>query len=374
MAKAIKAAVDRVRGATRKASKSDATRDTQTGSGSNARSNTKPINLALQGGGAHGAYTWGVLDRLLEDGRLTIEGISGTSAGAMNAVVLADGWARGKADGARERLAEFWKAISRESGIPGASHAVIDSIFGFWKLPGMDRFGMMNAFSQVSSPYTFNPLNINPLRDTLERLVDFEQVHACTDLKLFISATNVRTGKIKLFRGTDVTADAIMASACLPLVFQAVEIDGEAYWDGGYMGNPALYPFFTETSCQDIMLVQINPIFRDEIPTTSNDIAERINEITFNASMLREFRAIDFVNRLLDERRLDQEQYSRNRMHRIDADEALKKFGSSTKMDTSWRFFQQLHDIGRESADEWLEAHFDAIGSHSTLDLREAFS
>ena len=165
-----------------------------------------------------------------------------------------------------------------------------------------------------------------------------------------------------------------MASACLPLIFQAVEIDGEAYWDGGYMGNPALYPFFTETACHDILLVQINPIYRDEVPTTSRDIAERINEITFNASMLREFRAIDFVNRLLDERRLDAKQYSRNRMHRIDADSALKKFGASTKLDTSWRFFQQLHDIGRDSASEWLDENFDAIGKEATLDLRGAFS
>ena len=354
----IRSAVKRVRAGGRKSS----------------RPNTKPINLALQGGGAHGAYTWGVLDRLLEDGRLSIEGISGTSAGAMNAVVLADGYARGGVDGARERLAEFWKGVSRESGIPGAPHAIIDTIFGFWKLPGMDRFGMMNAFSQVASPYTFNPLNINPLREVLERLVDFDQVHGCKDIKLFISATNVRTGKIKLFRGADVTADAVMASACLPLIFQAVEIDGEAYWDGGYMGNPALYPFFTETACHDILLVQINPIYRDEVPTTSRDIAERINEITFNASMLREFRAIDFVNRLLDERRLDAKQYSRNRMHRIDADSALKKFGASTKLDTSWRFFQQLHDIGRDSASEWLDENFDAIGKEATLDLRGAFS
>jgi NTE family protein len=354
----ITSAVKRVRAKSRKSSKP----------------NTKPINLALQGGGAHGAYTWGVLDRLLEDGRLTIEGISGTSAGAMNAVVLADGYARGGPDAARERLAEFWKGVSRESGIPGAPHAIIDSIFGFWKLPGVDRFGMMNAFSQVASPYTFNPLNINPLRDVLERLVDFDQVHNCKDIKLFISATNVRSGKIKLFRGRDVTADAVMASACLPLIFQAVEIDGEAYWDGGYMGNPALYPFFAETACNDILLVQINPIHREDLPTTSRDIAERINEITFNASLLREFRAIDFVNRLLDERRLDAKRYSRNRMHRIDADEALKPLGSSTKLDTSWRFFQQLHDIGRDSADKWLEQNYDAIGKQGTLDLREAFA
>lgn len=338
-----------------------------------ARSDIKKINLALQGGGAHGAYTWGVLDRLLEDERIAIEGISGTSAGAMNAVVMIDGWVRGGREGARERLHKFWRGVSREGGLSGPPQSVFDAMMSFWHVPQFSGTGMMNIWSHFTSPYDINPLNINPLRDLLERLVDFDSVHACQDMKLFISATNVRTGKIRVFRENEVNADAIMASACLPLLFQAVEVDGEAYWDGGYMGNPALFPFFTETHCQDILLVQINPIVRDEVPVNAHDIMERISEITFNASLLREFRAIDFVNRLIDDKRLKGTKYQTTRMHRIDADSALKDYSASTKLDTRWTFFEKLHEIGRDSADVWIEENFDHVGTRATLDLREAF-
>ena len=332
----------------------------------------KPVNLALQGGGAHGAFTWGVLDRLLEDGRLDFDAVSGTSAGAMNAVVMIDGFERGGFDGARERLHQFWMRASRGGGRLEAGHEVIDQIIGFWR-SSMERFGYFPRLASTASPYRFNPLNINPLRDLLESLVDFDRVRHCTSARLFISATNVRTGKIRVFTGTDVTADAVMASACLPNLFQAVEIDGEAYWDGGYMGNPALFPFFENKRSDDTLLVQINPIRREEVPRTGVEIAERVSEITFNASLLRELRAIDFVNRLLAEQRLDPTRYRPNRMHRIEASEALENHGAATKMDTGWGFFQELRDAGRDAAGKFLSAHYADIGVRSSFDLRAEF-
>lgn len=348
----------------------------------------KHVNLALQGGGAHGAFTWGVLDRLLEDGRLGFDGISGTSAGAMNAVALADGWHDGGAEGAREKLETFWRAISHEGSfsITNGQQEVIDGFMSLWTWPGVvGPEAMAKLFpmapwlnpagtAQLTSPYATNPLNINPLRTVVEQLVDFDRVHKCQDFKLFIAATRVHSGKIRVFGREDVTASAVLASACLPYAFQAVEIDGEPYWDGGYTGNPALYPFFTETTCEDIVLVQINPIERAETPKTSREIMERLSEITFNASLLREFRAIDFVNRLIDEGKLEGGDYRRNRVHRIDASEELTALGAGSKFNTSWAFFTQLRDVGRVAADHFLDAHYDDVGVKSTLDLRAAFS
>jgi NTE family protein len=337
------------------------------------RSNLKTINLALQGGGAHGAFTWGVLDALIADERLDIEAISGTSAGAMNAVVLADGLMRGGAEGARHRLGAFWRRVSREGGGVGATSEIVQNLMGFWHLPSLSPFAYVEQFAGLTSPYRTNPLNINPLRDLIDRLIDFDRVRANDGLKLFISATNVHTGKIRVFSGEEITADAVMASACLPYLFQAVEIDGEAYWDGGYSGNPALFPFFDETRSEDILVIQVNPLRRDAVPHTAREITERVSEITFNASLLREFRAIDFVNRLMDEHRLDPQRYRRNRLHRIDASEALADYTAASKLDTSWHFFRELHAAGRQAAKAWLEENFDAIGERATLDLRGEF-
>ncbi|MBB3930180.1 NTE family protein [Kaistia hirudinis] len=333
----------------------------------------RTINLALQGGGAHGAFTWGVIDALLEDGRLAFDGISGTSAGAMNAVVLADGLVRGGNEAARERLAEFWTGVSRASTIGGARD-LLQSWMSFWNVPAFRPTQWLDMMSNLTSPYGFNPHNINPLRDLVESLVDFERVRAAASPKLFISATNVRNGKIKVFTDGEVTADAVMASACLPYLFQTVVVDGEPYWDGGFMGNPALFPFFTETKAEDILLVQINPIERNDVPTGTKEILERMSEITFNASLLREFRAIDFVNRMLDEGRLDPKRYRRNRVHRIDGGKALERFSASTKFDTSPAFFEQLRDAGREAGHEWLDAHFADVGVTGTVDLRAQFA
>ncbi|ODN72636.1 patatin-like phospholipase family protein [Methylobrevis pamukkalensis] len=334
----------------------------------------KIVNLALQGGGAHGAFTWGVLDRLLEDDRLDFEAISGTSAGAMNAVVLAAGLDTGGVDGARMALETFWRSVSTEGRISGPRTSLIEVWMSAWRMPfDRPRFPLFDLVSRVASPYDLNPLNLNPLRDLLAEQIDFERVRNCDKIKLYISATSVETGKIKVFRNKDLSADAVMASACLPFLFHAVEIDGEHYWDGGYMGNPALFPFFGESGSGDIVLVQINPLERQEVPRDAQGIIERVNEITFNASLLRELRAIDFVNRLIDEGRLDTAHYQRNRVHRIAGADELAAFGSSTKMNTSYAFFEELMTIGRQAAGRFLDAHFDAIGEKGTLDLRHVF-
>ncbi|WP_420101116.1 patatin-like phospholipase family protein [Bosea sp. (in: a-proteobacteria)] len=334
----------------------------------------KTVSLALQGGGAHGAFTWGVLDVILEDGRLAIEALTGTSAGAMNAVVLAEGWLDGGADGARSKLEQFWRAISVDGKYGGSERSLIDTMLGAWgnsngTPPGLLFFEM---FAKVASPYDINPLNINPLRGVVSELIDFEKVRAHDAVKLFIAATNVRTGKIAVFGRDQLTADHVMASACLPMVFQAVEIDGEAYWDGGYMGNPALFPLFYEAHCDDVLLVQINPLQRKELPTKAREIQDRLNEITFNASLLRELRAIDFVNRLVDAGKLPREEYKRVLMHRIDGGPPLAELTSSSRLNAEWSFLLKLRDIGRRAGKRWLQRNYDAVGKQSTLDLRDA--
>jgi len=335
--------------------------------------NRKRINLALQGGGAHGAFTWGVLDRILEDGRLEIAAISGTSAGAMNAVALADGFTAGGADGAREKLEGFWRTMSDRAKNSPINRAPIDVMMGDWSLDRSWGYHAMNAMTRMFSPYQLNPLNMNPLRDVLESCVDFSCIQSCNTIKLYISATNVETGKVKVFDSHYLTSDMVMASACLPNVYQAVVIDGVPYWDGGYMGNPALFPFHTGSDSADIAIIQINPVERKGIPRTPQEIQNRINEIAFNSSLLKELRAIDFVGRLIDEGKLDETRYRRERIHIIENQKALIPLGASSKMNTEWAFLTHLRDLGRETATQWLETHFEDVGERSTVDLRAMF-
>jgi NTE family protein len=332
------------------------------------------LNLALQGGGSHGALTWGVLDALLEDDELVLEGISGTSAGAMNAVVLAHGFAQAAAQEktaagarqlgrelARKALAELWEGV-------GAMGSLV------WGVPLVNG-PLMGMINQFWSPYQTNPLNFNPLRKLLELVVDFEQLahpaHPSVVPKLFICATNVRTGRGQIFSGEKVTADAIMASACLPQLFKAVEIDGEYYWDGGFSGNPALHPLIYGTRSPDILLVQINPKESAELPSTAGDIMERMNEVTFNASLLAELRAIGFVTRLLEQKRLDAERYKRVLLHCIDGGAALQGYGSSSKMRADTKMVRELFDLGREQGQRWLHEHRGDIGVRQTLRFNE---
>lgn len=333
--------------------------------------NRKTVNVALQGGGSHGAFSWGVLDCLLEDGRLDIAAISGTSAGAMNAVALADGWVRGGADGARAKLRDFWRSVARKGRFSPVQRMPWDVALGNWSVENTPGYLWFEAMSRTVSPYAANPLNINPLRDVVEHEIDFSRVRACDAIQLFVSATNVHTGKLKVFSTADLSLDVVMASACLPQMFQAVTIDGTPYWDGGYGGNPALYPFFETNRVEDLLLVQINPVTRDTTPVTATEIQNRIDEITFNATLLSEFRAIAFVKKLIATGKLGHGDYRDIRMHRIDADEALKGLTAASKVNAEWAFLEYLHDLGRSAAQDWLTENFDAIGVRQTLPIEE---
>lgn len=326
----------------------------------------KRVNLALQGGGAHGAFGWGVLDKLAEDGRLEIEGLSATSAGSMNAAVYAHGKMNGGERGARDALEKFWRSISESGRL-------------FPALPSIDYspfHQLFHAMAGAMSPYQFNPFNLNPLRDLVARTVDFEAIHACRCVALFTCATNVRTGQPRIFANEEITLDAVMASACLPFLFQAVKIDGEHYWDGGYMGNPALYPLFYNTESCDVVIVHINPIVRPQLPTSAPEIQNRLNEIAFNSSLLRELRAVAFVNKLLDEGWLKDEYRGRLKqilIHSIRSDETMCRLPPASKFNIDWRFLCDLRDQGRAAAARWLEHSFDHVGHHSTVDLRSEY-
>jgi len=339
-----------------------------------AAQTTKRINLALQGGGAHGAFTWGVLEHLLSEQRLEIEGVSGTSAGAINAVMLADGLVRGGRAEAQKRLADFWRAASSTGNLPSVQRAVMERLLSFTPLEGTPVQAWFDAVSRYFSPYDVNPLNINPLKDLIERFVDFEALRACSDLQIFISATNVQTGRVRIFPRAKITADAVMASACLPLLFRAVEIDGVPYWDGGYLGNPVIFPFFGSTKSEDVLVVQINPLVRQATPTSASEIMNRINEITFNSSLIGEYRAIEFVARLIDQGRLPRGtrpgEYRRINVHRIVLDRFGTHFDAFSKLSTDYDFFEMLRVSGRRAARRFLDAHFDDIGVKGTVDLR----
>ena len=338
-----------------------------------ASATTKRINLALQGGGAHGAFTWGVLEQILSDERLSIEGISGTSAGAVNAVMLADGLCRGGREEAQKRLGDFWRAASSTGNLPALQRAVMERLLSFTPIEGAPVQAWINALSRYFSPYDVNPLNINPLKDLIERFVDFETLRANSDLQLFISATNVQTGHVRIFPRDKITADAVMASACLPLLFRAVEIDGVPYWDGGYLGNPVIFPFFRTTATEDVLVVQINPLVRQSTPTSSSEIMNRINEITFNSSLLAEYRAIDFVARLIDQGRLPRGigpgEYRRINVHRIVLDRFGTHLDTFSRLSTDYDFFDMLHISGKRAARRFLDEHFDDIGIRTTVDL-----
>jgi NTE family protein len=336
---------------------------------------TRPIlNLALQGGGAHGAFTWGVLDRLLEADRFDIEGISGTSAGAMNAAVLAYGLARGGAAGARDALAGFWDRVADAAALSPVKPSPIDRWLSVGNMDFSPSWIAFDNMTRMFSPYEFNPLNINPLREVLCDVVDFAWLgDQCAHdvVKLFLCATNVKTCKIHVFKGHGISAEAVLASACLPMLFHAVEIDGEAYWDGGFMGNPPIFPLIYDTASCDVLLVQLNPVNIDEVPKRAHDIMDRVNEVSFNSSLMRELRTIAFVTRLIDEGRLDLERYKRLHMHAIEAEDELARLTVSSKHNAERTFLHWLFELGRQRADAWLADHGDAVGRESSLDLQK---
>jgi NTE family protein len=333
-------------------------------------SGRKRINLALQGGGAHGAFTWGVLDRILGDGRLQIAAVSGTSAGAMNGAVLAAGLSRGGPEGARAALKTFWKSVSRDAAMSPIQRTALDVMLSSWSLDHNPALTALDVMSRVFSPYQFNPLNWNPLRDLLAQSVNFDDVRACDCIDLFVTATNVHTGRARVFSGREVTVDAVMASACLPFLFQAVEIEGVPYWDGGYMGNPVLSPFFKAEEAADILVVQVNPISRENTPETAREIQDRVNEISFNAPLVRELRHAEFINERLRAGDLKGTGYREVFLHRVGGGDELQSFTASTKLNAEWAFLKHLRDIGREAATQWLERHCDDVGVRSTINAR----
>jgi len=326
-----------------------------------------PIDLALQGGGSHGAFTWGVLDRLLEESRFSIVAISGTSAGAMNAAVLADGWTQGGAEGARAALEKYWEKVSRAAEFSPLQRSPLDRLMGRWSLDGSPAYIAIDLMSRVLSPYDLNPFGLNPLRGVLAESIDFDRL-ARSPIKLFITATSVRTGRGRIFRNAEITVDVLLASACLPTMFRAIEIDGEPYWDGGYAGNPTITPLIRESDAHDTILIQINPRERPDTPRSAAEILNRLNEVSFNSPLMKELRMIALLRQVADPGTGEGARWAQMRTHRI-ATDMLAQFGASSKLNAEREFVAMLRAEGRRAADEFLQAHADDLGMRSTADL-----
>lgn len=335
---------------------------------------TKTINLALQGGGSHGALTWGVLDRLLEDDRIKIAEVSGTSAGAMNAAVLADGWERGGRDGARRALEGFWRAVSKAALFSPIQRSPLDRLTGNYSLDRSPGYLFAESMSRIFSPYEINPLGINPLRDILKDTVDFDSVNCCRDIAVHVTATNVRTGQPRIFSRGEVTCDAVMASACLPQLYPAVVIDGEEYWDGGFSANPAIMPLVRSKATADIVIVQINPVIREETPRSARDIINRVNEISFNTALIKELRSIALLKELVRENGLEAAVIGNTYLHLIHTDEEVQDLAASSKLNAEWAYLELLFERGRSRAERWLTQNFDDLGAQSTFDLEDFFA
>jgi NTE family protein len=331
----------------------------------------KLVNLAIQGVGAHGAFTWGVLDRLLEDERLAFDGITATSAGAVNAVVLAYGLAVGGREGAKKALERYWRRLSETTSASIFQPSPFDKAFGNFGLDFSPGYVFVETLSHVFSPYQLNPQNYNPFGKLLEEVVDFEVLRRQSGVKLFLSATNVRTGKVKIFRSEELSANHVVASSCQPLMMHAVEIDGEYYWDGGFMGNPALFPVIYECEARDIILVHLTPIERPENPFTSRAILSRMQEITFNSSLMREIRVVAFVSKLIDDGQIVDGK--RILLHMIDGEDIIGALSNSSKLNGDWDFVEHLYRVGRGRADAWLASNFDRLGVETTIDLQSKY-
>jgi NTE family protein len=334
---------------------------------SHPRRHPLPIDLALQGGGSHGAFTWGVLDRLLEVPWLRIEAISGTSAGAMNAAVLADGFTQGGAEGARAALDAYWERVARAAAFSPLQRTPMDRMLGRWTLDCSPVFVAFDLMARVFSPYDLNPSGFNPLMSILDESIDFERL-ARSPIKLFITATSVRTGRGRIFRNSEITSCVLLASACLPTLFQAVEIDGEAYWDGGFAGNPTITPLVRESDSQDTILVQINPRERPGTPRSAAEILNRLNEVSFNAALMKELRMIALLRQTADRASGEGARWAAMRMHRI-MSEMMTDLGYSSKLNGEWAFLCKLRAEGRRAADEFLELHGNDLGRRSTADV-----
>ena len=325
------------------------------------------VDFALQGGGSHGAFTWGVLDRLLEEPWLKVEAISGTSAGAMNAAVLVSGWTKGGAEGARAALDAYWKRVAEAAKLSPLQRSPIDRLMNRWTLDTSPVYLAMDLMTRVLSPYSLNPFGLNPLNAILSESIDFAHL-AEAPIKLFITATNVHTGRGRIFRNPEITPDVLLASACLPTMFQAIEIDGEPYWDGGFAGNPTITPLVRESDAHDTILIQINPRERRDTPRTASEILNRLNEISFNSPLMKELRMIALLRQVADPGSGEGARWAGMRTHRIMTDK-LAEFGASSKLNAEFAFLSLLKEEGRRSAEAFLAAHGEDVGKRATTDL-----
>jgi NTE family protein len=339
-------------------------------------SSTKRVNLALQGGGSHGAVTWGVLDALIEDGRLAFEAVSGTSAGAMNAAIMLQGWAKGGPAGARQALAAFWGELGDMSVASPIQRTPLDRLQGNWNLDESPGAYWSDLIQRTLAPWQRNPLNYDPLRDLLRKHFDAKAVHACQEVKAFIAATNVQTGKARIFAREELSIDALLASACLPNVHEAVVIDGVPYWDGGFRGNPPIWPFIYGCESHDVVIVEVDPSVRMGVPKTNAEVADRLNEITFGGSLMSEMRAIAFVQELIEQGAITGEFGTRLKLmlvHSINDMESLAPLGSVSKFNIEPEFLRHLFGLGRAAATKWLASSFDQVGVKSSIDIRARF-
>jgi NTE family protein len=325
------------------------------------------VDLALQGGGSHGAFTWGVLDRLMDEPWLRIDGISGTSAGAMNAVVLAGGFTADGPAGAKAALDAFWRRVADQARFSLIRRSPMDVFLGRWTLDTSPFYLAFDLASRVFSPYDLNFAGANPLRQVLAESVDFAQV-ASSPIRLFVTATNVRTGRGRVFRNAELTPDVLLASACLPTLFHAIEIDGEPYWDGGYSGNPTITPLVRECQSQDTLLVAVNPVERPGTPRSAREILDRLNEVSFNATLLKELRMIALLRQVADPGSSEGRNWADMRIHLI-ASKALVELGASSKFNAEWDFLCMLRDEGRRAAEAFLTTDSKNIGKCSSMDL-----
>lgn len=331
------------------------------------------INLALQGGGSHGALTWGVLDRLLEEPHVRIAEISGTSAGAMNLVALAHGMARGGRAGARETLYQFWKSVSDAARLSPMQRTPWDRLQGNYSLDNSPGYMMMTMASLAFSPQMLNPFNVNPLRDLIDEMIDFDAINGMKDLRLHLCATNVRTGQSRVFASGEITTDVVMASACLPQLYTPVEIDGEAYWDGGFSANPALTPLVVKSPVRDLLIINLNPMRRDQLPVTAQEIMNRVNEISFNTSLIKELRTINILQKLGKVDAISIAPASDLRLHMIHCETDSQELSASSKMNAEWDYLQHLFRRGRIWAQDWLDRHMADIGVRPSFDMDEIF-
>jgi NTE family protein len=353
---------------TKKAEAQVKTKKTETSGGK------KKISLALQGGGAHGAFTWGVVDRMLEDGRFDIEGLTGTSAGGMNALAVAQGLMEGGPQRAREVMREFWERIS-ETGRHSSlnKRGMVDRMMNRYTMYSSPGFMMFDFLSRIFSPYELNPLEIDPLKDVIEATFDFPKLREYKDVKAYLCATHVYTGKLKIFPLDEIKAECLQATACLPTIHNAVKVDGEYYWDGGFIGNPVFFPLIYNCESPDIMLVQLNPMTRNHLPKTAREIADRLNEITNNASVIREMRAIHFITDLIEKGMIDESKIKRVFMHLIEDEETFTELGWSSKLNTEWEFLTHLFEKGRNAADRWIKENYEHVGVKTTAPMEDHF-